>query len=222
MNAELILYLETSAGALTDRVLAEMYKDPFWYARYGERADRHGRQDGDFHIKYLVTALQSNDSKVMVEYARWLQQLLTTRGMCTRHLDDNFRLLADAITHANREAAVAMLEAARGGLRYPDGASRRVQERAAELRDRVTPALCAAHDGWTADDCALEVEHLVSYIADAVALGDPAQFRAHVEWTRGYLETHGIPRARLTDALAAVRAELAGELSAQTLAALFE
>jgi hypothetical protein len=222
MNAELIHYLETSAGALTDRVLAEMYQDPFWYARYAERAERHGRQDGEFHIKYLVTALASNDRKVMVEYARWLQQLLTTRGMCTRHLDDNFRLLAAAITHADREAAVAMLEAARSGLRYPEGAARRLQELAVALRERVTPALCAAHAEWSADQCAREVDHLLSYVADAVALGNPAQFRAHVAWTRGYLDSHGIPGARLTDALAAIRAELAGELSAQTLAALFE
>ena len=96
-HAELVARLDASAERLTTRVLAEMYADPFWHARFGERADRYGRQDGRFHVDYVIQALQADDVGIIEHYARWLQQVLTSRGMCTRHLAENFARLADAI-----------------------------------------------------------------------------------------------------------------------------
>lgn len=187
---DLVARIEAAADALTDRVLSEMYADPFWYERYGERAEKHGRQDGHFHIKYLGEALRGNEPAVMEHYARWLQQLLTTRGMCTRHLDENFARLAHAIadTIADSAPAVAMLEAGRKALRYADGPARQVQE----LR------------GHDATD--------VSYAADAVALKQPDVFAKYVAWTGDFLARRGDDRAAFDARIAALRDAVQREL----------
>lgn len=161
----LIERIEAAAEALTTRVLGEMYKDPFWHARFGERADKHGRQDGLFHIKYLKEALIANDAHVMEEYARWLQALLTTRGMCTLHLDENFERLAVAIreTIEDSEPAVRMLEAARKAMSYPPSPAR-------TLQDHVFPA---------------ELRYFASYAADALHLNMPNVFTDYVAFVGG-------------------------------------
>lgn len=164
-HAALIAAIEEQGAALTARVLDEMYRDPFWHARFGERADKHGRQDGTFHLQYLAQALASDDPNVMHNYARWLQQVLTTRGMCTRHLAENFDRLAAAIRDAvpHSEPAVALLRAATEALRYDHADARRVQD----LR------------GETAEE-----RELIAYAADAIALGMPSVFTAHVAWRK--------------------------------------
>ena len=184
-HAALIAAIEERGPALTARVLDEMYRDPFWHARFGERADRRGREDGNFHLQYLAQALASDDPNVMHNYARWLQQVLTTRGMCTPHLAENFDRLAAAIHDAvpDSEPAIAMLRAATEALRYDDGAARRVQDLA----------------GATAEE-----RELLAYAADAIALAMPAVFTNHVAWRK-------TSRAAL-DCLAARVPEIAGWL----------
>lgn len=159
--------IEAAANELTDRVLGEMYKNPFWHKRYGERADKHGRQDGLFHIKYLSEALTSNDANVMEQYARWLQALLTTRGMCTLHIDENFALLAAAIrdTIPDSAPAVHMLERARQALLYPPSPARTLQDYIPRLPD--------------------ELRYYASYAADALHLNMPKVLTDYVAFVGG-------------------------------------
>lgn len=163
----LIARIEAAANDLTDRVLGEMYKNPFWHRRFGERADKHGRQDGLFHIKYLKEALATDDANVMEQYARWLQALLTTRGMCTLHLDENFARLAAAIADsiADSEPAVRMLERARTALLYPPSPARTLQD--------YLPRLPA------------ELHYVASYAADALHLNQPKVFTDYVAFVGG-------------------------------------
>jgi hypothetical protein len=169
------------AGELTDRVLAEMYRDPFWHARFGEpRAGKHGRQDGHHHLAYLAEALRAGDAGVMERYARWLQQVLTTRGMCTQHLAENFDRLGRAIAERgvpDGERAVALLAAATAALRYDGGPARALQDRA---------------DAIAGGDAALAT--LASYLADAVALARPSLFAGHAAWYAAWLEQRGESR----------------------------
>jgi hypothetical protein len=166
------------ADELTDRVLAEMYRDPFWHARFGEpRAAKHGRQDGHHHLAYLAESLHAGDAGVMERYARWLQQVLTTRGMCTRHLAENFDRLGRAITEhgvPDSERAVELLAAATAALRYAGGPARALQDRA---------------DAIAGGDA--ELATLVSYLADATALARPPLFAGHVAWYAGFVEQRG-------------------------------
>ena len=159
--------IEAAANELTDRVLGEMYKNPFWHRRFGERADKHGRQDGLFHIKYLSEALTSNDANVMEQYARWLQALLTTRGMCTLHLDENFALLAAAIRESipDSEPAGRMLAAARQALFYAPSPARTLQDFVPRLPGKL--------------------HYYASYAADALHLNLPKVFTDYVAFEGG-------------------------------------
>ncbi|MDC0667137.1 hypothetical protein [Nannocystis radixulma] len=211
-HAELVEQLEAASARLTERVLAEMYVDPFWRERFGQRADKHGRQDGHFHVQYLQQALATGDPAVLENYARWLQQVLTARGMCTRHLAENFERLAAAIAEEpwpDRQAAVELLRAATAALTYEDGLARAVQQHA----DAVVRAAAATLAEDDADPSVVaELDALVSYCADALALASPQVLMNHVAWLAGFHERRGIARGRLVAQLAAVRVALEQEL----------
>ena len=214
---DLVARIEAAADALTDRVLAEMYVNPFWHERFGERAAKHGRQDGLYHLQYLVEALRTNDANVIEQYARWLQQVLTTRGMCTRHLDENFARLAAAIadTVADSAPAVAMLGAARAALRYADGPARRVQDATPAIAEAVTAQLYATHPEWPEAGrarCADDLRYHLAYAADAIALGMPNVFASYLAWIGDFLERRNVPRAHLDAQIAALRAQVTAEL----------
>ena len=217
MNA-LASEIEAAADALTDRVLAEMYESSFWRERFGERAQKHGRQDGLFHIKYLAEALRTGEASVIEQYARWLQQVLTTRGMCTRHLDENFERLGRAIADSipDSAAAVAMLDKARGALRYPEGTpARRVQDATPSLASAVAAALYAKHPEWPQTyraRCTDDLSYHLCYAADALALAMPNVFGSYLTWIGEFLERHKVPRMHLDEAIAALRSAVTTEL----------
>jgi hypothetical protein len=203
-HAPLIARIEAEADALTDRVLAGMYRNPFWRERFGERADKHGRQDGKFHLQYVIQALAAEDTNVIEQYARWLQQVLTTRGMCSRHLAENFDKLAEQIdAWPAGAAAVDLLRAATAALCYPEGtAARRLQDRSDTFARLAAAELYARHPEWTnRARCEDDLRYHLSYAADALALGDPQVFTGYVDWIRGFLERRGISRDHLRESL---------------------
>lgn len=200
----LIARIEAEADALTDRVLADMYRNPFWRERFGERADKHGRQDGKFHLQYLVQALATEDANVIEQYARWLQQLLTTRGMCSRHIAENFDKLADQIdAWPGSMPAVALLRAATRALLYPEnGTARWLQDRSSTYATLAASELYARHPAWTnRERCEDDLRYHLSYAADALALGDAQVFTRYVAWISDSLERKGVSRDHLSESL---------------------
>ena len=193
--------IEREGRALSQRVLDEMYKDAFWSERYGDRGRRHADEDSDFHLKYLSRALDADDAGVMRRYATWLREVLATRGMCSRHLDENFRLLSGQIAQQSwpgRERAIQVLASAREALAYEPGEARDLQSRAGALGDAVAEAFReqasrrwkqrdARGEAGLADDAA----NYVSYVADALAFGKPDTLVAHTQWLARHVQDHG-------------------------------
>ncbi len=211
----LIASLDEAAHRLTTRVLAEMYTNPFWTERFGDRATTHGRNDGLYHVSYVIQALVADDAEVLERYARWLQQVLTSRGMCTRHLAENFDRLAAAIDDEpwpERSAAVAMLARATAALRYQGSEAAALQANANAIATMAVDALCEADPTWLArwggEDgrarCIDEVDYHVQYLADAIALGTSTVFVQHMRWLAGFLEKRSIPRVHLRASLDAL------------------
>jgi hypothetical protein len=194
MNADLVVRLQAHAETLTTRVLDEMYLDPFWMLRFGERGRQFARQDGQFHLSYLIESLVAGDPEVVVRYARWLQSVLTTRGMCTRHIDENFDRLSRAIgeTVPDSAAACEYLAWARRALTYEAAVPREIQ--AAAATSGASPA--RLFDGN-------QLPYLLSYLADAVALDRPDVFAEHVVWL---VSTEARALAEPADVLEEVRA----------------
>lgn len=157
------------AGAIAERITDATFEDPFWTKRYGDRGRKRAEEDAAYHVEYLVQALVARDAEIMRRYARWLQTLLTSRGMCTAHLDENFaRVGAAIVSEVPRAYAIdGYVKAARGALVYTGGPPREVQS-AAERAD-------------------VSIRELVVYLADALALGQASTFAAHVR----FAEAHG-------------------------------
>jgi hypothetical protein len=185
---ELIAALRERARELARRTIDEMYRDPFWMKRFGTRGRAFADEDGLHHVGYLVQALVNRSPSILADYARWLQVVLAARGMCSEHLRENFARLSRLVTELGfprAEVAAEYLQKAEEALRYPDGPARTAQE----VSQSVTAAV--------APESRREAELLVSFLADAVRLTDPALFAKHVAWLRanGYPATDAVLRA---------------------------
>ncbi|GAF66087.1 hypothetical protein BTS2_2987 [Bacillus sp. TS-2] len=76
-------------------VVKEIYEEfPFLWEKYGEHGLERTKEDNYPLLKYLETAFQLKDETHFVEYALWLNNILTTRGMSTNIIIDNFERLA--------------------------------------------------------------------------------------------------------------------------------
>jgi hypothetical protein len=185
----LVDHLRASKGRLATSVIDEMYADPFWTERFAARGRKHSEQDIGFHVDYVIQALEARDEAVLERYGRWLQGVLTTRGMCTLHLADSFGRLAAAI---GDPTTTRYLTAARTALLYEGGAARAIQER---IRD----AIVSGTPGRIED-----VVYHLSYLADAIALGQPKVFLDHVTWLSGFLQRQGKDAHTLASTLEAL------------------
>ena len=179
--------------ALNHSVQEQMYRDPFWSERYGERGRKHTLADGDFHLRYLIEAELGGDPTVFTRYALWLRTLLFNHGMCSRHLADHLRLLSDGLAAhaesagyaAEAAGAVAVLRGGVSALRHADGPAAAIEARR-ERAGRDHP-----------DD------HLLSYLADALAFERTDRLTDYVRYLADHQGRQGRP---LTDLLARLEA----------------
>lgn len=221
MIVDLAERLRSEKGRLAVRVVDEMFTNPFWTERYAARGRRFAEEDLGHHVEYLAQALVARDARVLERYARWLQSVLTNRGMCTVHLDDSFsrldRVIAESIE--NPGAAHSYLESARGALLYDEGPARELQEASTRIAESVVAELHASHPDWAARWgargralCVEDVGYHLSYLADAIALDRSASFEAYVAWIDAFLRRRGIDGDHLTQTLDVLRQTVAGDV----------
>jgi hypothetical protein len=203
--------IEARAQSLADRAHEAMYRDPFWDARFGERGRRFSEEDNLHHVSYLVQALRADAADLLSGYARWLQSVLTTRGMCSRHIAQNFGRLSDALRAeqiVDAEPALALLDVASAALTYDGGPARAVQGAAEPVAARAAQAIGQRHPTWSdppdssgaallRDDLLL----LLSYLADALANGRDDLFVTHVRWMASYAAQRGRPATYVRELL---------------------
>lgn len=225
-----ILTLETllaeAAPRLTGRVLDEMYANPFWQERFGDRGRRHAGQDGTSHIQYVVEALVAADARVFIEYARWLRGVLVARGMCSRHLADNFDRLASAIDQEpwpDRMRAVGILRAGTEALLHTSGDAGAIDAVRGSLASETAALLYALHPDWLDRSgdlgrtrCLDDLEYHLSYLADALASAERERFVAHIVFVAGFLGRHGVPIGHLRESLVTLHGVVRSRLPATT------
>ncbi len=199
-DQELCAAIEAKSAALAAYALARMYENPFWDERFGARGRQFATEDGHHHVKYLLVSLQMNSPDTLTHYAGWLRSVLTTRGMCSRHIMENFARLAEAIRALSipqPERATDYLEQASAALLYADGPARQVQLAGDELVERAMECFAADPGGAVPDATRRflqgELSYDISYLADALALQRPAVLVDHVVWQHGFVERHGVP-----------------------------
>jgi hypothetical protein len=104
--------------SLIDSIIEEVtdgiYRDyPILLEKFGERGRQKCKEDNEHHIKYLQTAASMDEEKYFIDYAHWLNGILTSRGMKTEHLIDNFQRLISAFENTKLSRVfIQMLESA--------------------------------------------------------------------------------------------------------------
>ena len=196
------------AQQIVEDALGYMPQDAFWQDRYPERGRRFAVEDGHYHLKYLAEALVAASPATFERYAAWLQGVLNTRGMCTRHLDRHFESLARVLevrVADGAEAAVRVLESGRAALLHRDAEAAAVQ-RSADVVGRTVawPREVEYSSAWDA-------AYLTVYLADGLALATGDHFVAHARWTAGILEARGVARQRLAGQLRDIQRALSDE-----------
>lgn len=89
---------EEQINQAIEHVVAGIYKQyPELLDRYGERGKQKCREDNEHHFKHLATAYEAGMPKIFTDYAVWLNNVLTSRGMKSEHLIDNFERIAEAM-----------------------------------------------------------------------------------------------------------------------------
>ncbi len=180
--------LRERAQVLSARVIDEMYANPFWDDRFAARGRKHAEQDAQYHVTYLATAVEMGSATVMEHYAVWLRGVLTSRGMCTRHLDENFERLADSIAFdsevSHHRELIEYLARARNALYYDDPVARELQTRGHELADRVYSTLANQESfelvpGINSVD---DIRYLISFVADAIVERSAEHLASHLRW----------------------------------------
>lgn len=202
--------LQSRSEKLNEAVLQKLYENPFWHSRFGTRGRTHSKQDGNFHFQYLCEALHSNDVRVLTRYAQWLQRVLTTRGMCTLHLSENFERLADVIRDeqlSDSTTAIDYLQSAVAALfdagpvhRWWGSATLRVVTAA----QRMLRSQFGALWGTRPIDRHHGLAHHLCFAVDAVALGRPEIFAAYRSWVMPFLASNGVPEAESDATFAAL------------------
>lgn len=199
------------ARRVTDATFAE---EPFWTARFGDRGRQRTYEDAAYHIDYLVQALAAQDPDVMRGYARWLQSLLTTRGMCTAHIAENFERIEAILSGELAEPAVALdyLRRAREALLYPAGPARELQEASPELARVAAQRM----NGILEER---DMRHLLSYLADAIALGRPELFDQYLRFASSFFDKRGARPGAMRRAVDVLADALRERPTSSTLAA---
>ena len=206
--------LERTAGAIADRAHRDMYLDPFWIARFGERGRAYAVEDARYKVTYLVEALRAGSAKGFADFSIWLRGVLRARGMCSRHLADGIAAVSRSLGMLETETgdARAVLDSGIAALSYSAGEAAAVDAAVAHA-PRIHP--WDQRPGWTST---ADAAHLLSYAADALDAGTPDPFLAHVEWAARHAAASGTTTAAVDAALAAAASIVAaGPPSARDL-----
>ena len=219
---DVLAALEAATPAIVEDVLEATYRDPFWMARFGKRGREFTASDNRHHLDTLASAVVFGEA-AMTDYARWLQGLLTTRGMCTLHIQENLETLVASVERRlpawHADVCRPLLRAGIRALRY-DGA-------AGVLVDLLGTVLTRFHEREARKEAAPSpaplrhaLQYYVSFLADAQAREAPDQLLAYLRWSAAFLGEGGIERRQVEEALgtlAAILEELPGLTAAARL-----
>ncbi|TLS34956.1 hypothetical protein FCL54_23090 [Pseudalkalibacillus caeni] len=106
---------------MIDEITEGIYQDyPELLERYGERGREKCREDNQHHFHQLHTAYKMKNDQFFIDYANWLNGVLTSRGMKSEHLIDNFNRIKKSVWKEEQsdeqEAYIHMLQKANESL----------------------------------------------------------------------------------------------------------
>jgi hypothetical protein len=224
--ADRALLERTAAAILAQRqllaqtVVAEMYRNPFWLARYGDQGKIRALEDAGLNLDNLAAVLRLGIVAELGYHYRWLRGVLVVRGMCSRHVQETMegmcRALNGALPADQAQVGCAWLRAADATLVYDHPFAQAL----APLEDAVVAGalqrLAASTGSARSPDIdsreGRDLRYHLSYLTDALALDRPDLFTSYAAWVAGFLPTVGASVAGLRAGLRALGDALAAEL----------
>ncbi|WP_422123816.1 hypothetical protein DHX103_03120 [Planococcus sp. X10-3] len=70
---------------------------PDLWERFGEKGFIHTEKDNHHHLDHLETAFAMEDEAIFLDYTKWLESVLRSRGIETNLIVDNFERLMDIL-----------------------------------------------------------------------------------------------------------------------------
>ena len=197
---EIISAIERVRSLIVERLVDQMYMDPFWEERYGNLGKIHARQDVNYHLDNLVTAIRAEMLSSPVSYYHYLQNILVHRGISTRHIYQSLDLLKILLEEALPDEWIEIepyLEAGYQGLAYENPACQALTEIEQQIAQAATNQLTPPDEGfsslndWKQARFQEMLIHL-SYLQDAVEKELPQIFEDHTRWSLSYYPTQSV------------------------------
>ena len=224
--------IEQQRAEMVRETVADLYRNPFWEARFAERGRQRADEDASHHLSHLITAIEVDSAATLKDYFSWLQSVLVTRGMCTRHLVDTADCMAQHLSRALGERwpeVESYYAAFYDGLTYqhPDClALERVEMAVAEAVTRQMYAQELRSQYGLVESgrarCRLDNLYHLSYLKDATAFASADIFLHYWQWITSYLAGHGVSGGAMAHTARLLRAELLAQLPAQSAAPFAE
>ena len=190
---------------LAAQIVAEMYHNPFWDARYGKSGRARSLEDARYNLDQLASVLDLQIPDELVYYYRWLRDVLVVRGMCTQHIVEIIETMRVAVeprvAPEARATLSAWLRAAEGRLGYDRPVAAALGGAQPAIIGDAVARLAAASVRPAGPREARDLGYHLSYLTDAFGMEQPGLFTTYARWVTGFL-------ARLQVSAAGLRAGL--------------
>ena len=199
-HEDIISSIEQVRSLIAERLVEQMYTDPFWGERYGELGKMHAREDVNYHLDNLVTAIRMEMLSSPVNYYHYLQNVLVHRGISTRHIRqtlDQMKGLLEEILPDEWSKIEPYLDAGYDGLAYKHPACQNLSEQEEQIAQAAANKLpppdevASSQETWRQARYREMLFHL-SYLQDAVEKGSTQIFEDHARWSLSYYPAQGI------------------------------
>jgi len=87
--------LEPEAAEKATQMFLENHSE--WLVKYGERARKLGIEDAQYHIEFLVGAVEADSTQVFENYCDWAARLLESRGIAKNFLVEDLTQIETAL-----------------------------------------------------------------------------------------------------------------------------
>ncbi|MCK6204156.1 hypothetical protein KZX50_01645 [Bacillus infantis] len=85
--------------------------------KFGESGKRRTEEDINYHFQYLETAYKLESIQIFTDYSKWLQDILTSRGLDSFYLVLNFKWLIEEMKETDAEEKNFYIQALEEGIK---------------------------------------------------------------------------------------------------------
>jgi hypothetical protein len=104
-----------------DRIVKKLF-DRFYeefpsLEKFGESGKKRTEEDIYYHFQYLETAYKLDNKQIFTDYSKWLQDILTSRGLDSFYLVLNYKWLIEEMAETDTEEKDFYMSALEEGIK---------------------------------------------------------------------------------------------------------